>query len=300
MNEWSPGDELLRWVSETGSGTWERLRDAAAHVCRKHELRWRPWYLANDISAFGHMDIDWDSRAWSVALPTLNLVPGLGLFVVLTGSRPHYVDKRFEQATDSQQVFPLDIPHTHSPRTKLAKCASVKVAETVAERLESQLVIDPAHGLVASMRRVDESPMAKAAPVPVEEAMKFDAAHVEWSQVEREEPGLYRIDLHGRAVHRRLDEYGKWWSIDLAVGQFLELHTSGKRVLRWARSSDLQPSALEVRQGITLPILAERALRVSSGLPPSRRADGWKRYVNIPRELAERIADRLLQDLQIG
>jgi hypothetical protein len=100
----SAGDDLLRWVSEAGSGPWERMRDACAYVAEKHRLQRRPWTLASELSALGHVDIDWKSRSWSVAPPAVNLVPGLGLCVVLTGSRPFYIDRRFEEATDDLDV----------------------------------------------------------------------------------------------------------------------------------------------------------------------------------------------------
>ena len=133
----SAGDELLRWISETGSGSWDRLRDAAAYVCEKHDLKVRPWTLATELSALGHLDVNWSNREWSVAPPALNLVPGLGLCIVLTGSRPHYVDERFDEATDDLDVYPFEVSQGQAPAAKFAKCASVEVAQNVAEALGS-------------------------------------------------------------------------------------------------------------------------------------------------------------------
>lgn len=299
MGAWTAGDDLLRWASEVGSGPWEKLRDAAAFVARKHEMRkLRPWLLADDLSAFGHVDIDWASRSWSVAAPTLNLIPGMGLFLVLTGSRPYHVDRRFDMATEGLDVFPNHVSAGWSPRTKFAKCASVNAAEEVAQRLESDLVIDPARDLVAAMRSVDEQAVNRAAEPPLDDALRFDAQSMDWQRVQGPPtPGLYRIDLHGRNVHRRLDDYG-WWDIDLAAGQFLELRNAAKSVIRWRPPAHSRPPAIEVLKAANLPVLAERAFRVSSGLRP-HTVDGWRRYVNVPRDLADIVAERLLQDLQV-
>lgn len=293
----SPGDDLLRWVSEAGSGSWERLRDACAYVAEKHGLRKRrPWTLATDLSALGHMDIDWRTRVWSVAPPTINVVPDLGLCILLTGSRPFYVDRSFEQATDDLDVFPFEVPQPPSPAAKFAKCASVEVAQRIAEGMGALLVLDPARGLAGALRPVDEEPI-EAAPEPaLEEAHRFNPVTLRWEADHGRRPGLYRVDLHGRPVHRRLDEFGSWWAIDLPAGQFLELHERAEPVLRWRPATAALPACFEVRRLVSLPVLAERAATVSSGLVPQTHGD-WRRYFNVPRGLAERISTMLLQPL---
>lgn len=292
----SAGDDLLRWTSEAGAGPWERLRDACAFVCRKHELQRRPWAVAMDLSILGHLDIDWGTRSWSIAPPALNLVPGLGLCVVLTGSRPHYVDRRFEEATDDLDVYPFEVAQVPSPSAKFAKCASVEVAERVAVGLCARLVIDPATALVEAMRPVDEEPIASAPAPALEEAQRFDPSTLNWASDHARRPGLYRIDLHGRPVHRRLDDFGHWWAMGLPTGQFLSLRERVDPVLRWRGARVDEPACLEVRRELSLPILAERAAAVSSGFAP-RVVGDWRRYLNVPRPLAAEIARKLLQDL---
>jgi hypothetical protein len=249
-----------------------------------------------DLSTLGHLDIDWGTRSWSIAPPALNLVPGLGLCVVLTGSRPHYVDRRFEEATDDLEVYPFEVVQAPSPSAKFAKCASVEVAARVAAGLGARLVIDPATALVEAMRPVDEEP-TEAAPAPaLEEAQRFDPSTLAWAWDHGRRPGLYRMDLHGRPVHRRLDDYGNWWAVDLPTGQFLSLRERVDPVVRWRPMTAEEPACLEVRRELSLPILAERAATVSSGLAP-RQVGGWRRYLNVPRPLAADIARRLLQVL---
>lgn len=295
----SAGDELLRWVSEAGSGGWDRLRDACAYLCQKHGLRRRPWTLATDLTMLGHLDIDWNTRAWSVAPPVLNLVPGLGLCIVLTGSRPYHVDLRFESATDDLEVFPFELEQAPSPAAKFAKCSSIDAAHQVASRLDSRIVVDPASSLVRALRPVDEVIIELAPEPPLDEATRFDPDALRWSPEHRRRPGLYQIDLHGRPVYRRLDEHGNWQAIDRAAGQFLALQDRGPRhdpVIRWRPPTRDRPACFEIRSELALPILAERAMTVNSGLVPMRHAE-WRRFLNVPRPLGEQIANALLQGL---
>lgn len=288
------GDELLRWASEAGSGSWERLRDACAYVAQKRSLSRRPWTLASDLAALGHLDIDWRTRAWSIAPPALNLVPDLGLCIVLTGSRPHYLDRRFEEATNDQDVYPFDVEQPPLPAARYAKCASVDVARRVADRLDAELVIDPARRLVDALVPIDEEPIEAAPEPPLEDALRFDPGTLEWVSDHQRLPGLYRVDLHGRPVHRRLDEFDSWWTTDLPAGQFLALQSRTEPVLRWRAGNASEPAWFEVRHELSLPVIVERAVTVSSGLA-SERSGGWRRYRNVPRVLAERIGTALLQ-----
>lgn len=287
------GDELLRWVSEAGSGSWDHLRDACAYLAQKHRLQRRPWVLASDLSALGHLDIDWNTRSWSVAPPALNLVPGLGLCLVLTGSRPYYLDQRFERVTDEVDVFPFSIAQPPQPAARYAKCASVEVAEHVASRLGGQLVIDPGRQLADAVIPIDQVDVERAPEPSLDDALRFNPATLQWEPDHQRLPGLYRIDLHGRSVHRRF-ETGEWWSVDLPAGQFLALHGRSKPVLRWRPPAAAMPECFEVRQELSLPIIAERAATVCSGLV-AERVDGWRRYLNVPHAVAERVAAALLQ-----
>lgn len=292
------GDELLRWTSEVGSGSWETMRDAAAHLSQKHKLSRRPWVLANDLSSLGHIDIDWVTRRWSIAPPALNLVPGLWLCVVLTGSRPHYVEERFEEATDGLDVYPFEHAQPPAPAAKYAQCATVATADAIAGRLAAQFVIHPARALAACLRPLDDQP-SEATPEPdLDEAERFDTESLGWHPDHARKPGLYRIDLHGRPVHRWLDTRGSWSAVDLPTGQFLALRGTKAPVMRWRRPSrdGEHPACLEVQQRLTLPTLAERAATVSSGLVP-KVYGGWRRYLNVPQEVALPIAAALDQDI---
>ncbi len=157
-------------------------------------------------------------------------------------------------------------------------------------------MIDPARGLTEALRPVDEEPIEPAPEPSLEEARRFDAATLRWELDHGRRPGLYRMDLHGRPVHRRLDDYGSWWAIDLAAGQFLALRDRAEPVVRWRPARGDAPPRFDVRRELSLPVLAERAATVCSGLAPQVEGD-WRRYRNVRRDIAERIAAALLQPL---
>ncbi len=113
--ESTPGGKLLQWASEEGSGTWSGLSDAAAHLIAQHNLKVRPVFLVNQLSDLGHLDIDWAIKTWSVARPTLNVIPGLGLVAVLTGSRTFYLERAVQEAQlDDLDVYMFRWPLTRS------------------------------------------------------------------------------------------------------------------------------------------------------------------------------------------
>jgi hypothetical protein len=250
--------------------------------------------LAGHLSALGHVDIDWRTRTWSVAPPAINVVPGLGLCVVLTGSRPFYVDRRFDEATDDLNVFPFSLEQPPWPTAKFAKCASVDDARDVAERTGARFVLDPASALVEALRAVDEEVTSAAPEPPLEEAAWFDPAELRWRKDHDRRPGLYQIDLHNRPVHRWHDANGSWWYVDRAAGQFRALDGRDDPVVRWHRATASEPARFEVRRGLALPLVAERALTTCSGLA-AVADDRWRCYVNVPRKVAARVATALKQ-----
>lgn len=293
-------DDLLRWASETGSGSWHHLRDAAAYLARTHSLDVRPWQLAVPLTSLGHLDIDWRAQRWSVAMPALALSPGMGLCAYLVGARPSRMFERFDSATEDLHVYPFRLKQHNAPTALFAKCSRVAVTEEVAHRLGVPLVYDPASAIVEELPDVLLDVSSPSAPIPIEDGLeRFEPADGRWRQVTgREEEGLYRVDLYGRSMHR-LRRGDDWYSVDKATGQLLVLKGRSD-LLYWCRpSSDFRsPSTLEVVDWLGLPPLAERAAIVSSGLMPA--ISGHRRiYRNVTRSTATAIAERLSLPLTV-
>lgn len=296
----SAPDDLLRWASESGGGSWRHLRDAAAYLTRAHELNMRPWQLAVPLTSLGHLDIDWEDQRWSVAPPAVVLSPGMGLCAYLVGARPSRMFERFEKATDDLDVYPFPLGQRNAPTALFAKCSSVEAVEEVARRLHIPLIYDPASEIAAELNDVRLDSARLSSPVPIEDGLeRFGPVDGRWRQVAgRDEEGLYRLDLHGRSIHR-LRQGDDWYAVDKATGQLLVL--AGRTdLLYWCRpSSDFQvPSTLEVVAWLGLPPLAERAAVVSSGLMPVVTG-GRRIYRNVTRATATAIADRLGLPLRV-
>jgi hypothetical protein len=290
----------LRWASEVGAGSWTNLRDTAAYVSRDHDLTMRAWYLAAPLADLGHLDVAWEEQRWSIAPPALVLERGLGTCVYLAGSRPDRVMRRFGEAADDIEVFPFDIAQDPAPHGVFAKCASIDTARSLADRLRVPLVFDPSSSLAAAVPVPGLSDDRLGAPPALEDGLeRFDAASSSWVKVDdRERPGLYRMDLHGRNIYR-LRREENWYRVDRSEGLFLELGRSAP-LLRWhPPSSDFRiPSALELPRWLTLPAIAERAAVASSGLLPVRRR-GKRLYRNVSRVVATILAERLTTELVV-
>lgn len=289
----SAGDDLLTWVSETGSGAWNKLRDTAAYLARAYETTDRPWYLAAPLSDLGHVDISWTQQRWSVAPPALAMARGSGLCAYLVGSRPKRMMERFFDAADELDVYPFEIEQSNAPCAMYAKCAGVDTAEGVAERLRVPLIFDPSTALAEAVSPIDASTLELGAPPPIEDSLElFDIATYRWRQVDdRVDDGLYRTDLYGRNIYR-LHRDDQWWKVDRATGQSLALRdTSG--LMRWSPPSPdwNTPSVLEVPNWLALPQLAERAAVAASGLLAIRMR-GRRLFRNVTRAVASVIAER--------
>lgn len=287
-------DDLLRWASETGSGSWHHLRDAAAHLARTHSLELRPWQLAVPLASLGHLDIDWREQRWSVAAPAVALSPGMGLCATLVGARPSRIVERYREATEDLNVYPFQLPQRHAPAALFAKCSSVEVTKGVASRLGVPLIFDPASGIVEELPSIVLEEVSPGSPIPNEDGLeRFNPINGRWRRVSaRDEEGLYRLDLYGRSMHR-LHRSGDWYSVDKATGQVLLLEGKNDLLFWCEPSSDSRvPSTLEVVTWLGLPPLAERAAVVSSGLVPV--ISGNRRiYRNVARSTATTIAERL-------
>ena len=287
-------DDLLRWASEKGSGSWRHLREAAAYLTRTHALNLRPWQLAVPLTSLGHLDIDWQGERWSVAEPAVALSRGMGLCAYLVGARPTRMLERFREATEDQDVYPFELRQRDAPTALFAKCASIAAAQEVSHRVGVPLIFDPASGIADEIPDIALDRSDRCSAIPLEDGLeRFDPATGLWREIAgREQEGLYRLDLYGRSTHRLL-QGENWYSVDRATGQLLVLKGRDD-LLFWCKPSpDFRvPSTLEVAEWLQLPPVAERAAVASSGLMPVVY-DKRRVYRNVTRSTAVTIADRL-------
>jgi hypothetical protein len=301
------GDELLRWVSEVGSGTWEQLRKTSKYLMERHGLNLSASALGSNLSKLGHLEIDWENSRWAVVKPTLNVMPGMGLIAVLTGSRPQIVERRFDEAADENiEVFalPLHEQSIYNPHARFLKCASLEDAKQIAEKLNARFVIDPASRLAASMKSIDQVVQSNAAEPHKSEfdAVKiFDNDAQSWMQISKLRhfdwaDGLYEAPGFGRPRYL-LKRGTKWSLIEKSYGLFLEYRRVGrKRIFQYQSANQDKPSILYVDRDVILPTIAERSLVMCSGFAP-KIINPRNAYVNVPKSLAKYVANKLGQDV---
>ena len=302
------GDELLRWVSEVGSGTWDQLRQASRYLMERHKINRRDSYLGSSLSKLGHLEIDWVSSTWAVVKPTLNVIPGMGLVVVMTGSRPQVVEDRLKNAANTVDVYALPLQPQQSadqPHIRMLKCADLNEARSVANRLNSRFIIDPASRLAASLIPLEQYPLERAAaPHPNErESVKlYNIDSRSWIQISKLisfnwPDGLYEVPGWGRP--RFLVKRGSdWFQTEKTYGMFHEYKRVGiQNVFKWLQMENSESGYLYVDRDVVLPILAERSLVMCSGFS-ALEINTKIAYINVPREVASEIARRLEQRIR--
>lgn len=303
------GNQLLHWLSERGSGQWSELSAVISYLrtARSPEFRqrnlnpvdFRPSNIAADLAALGHIDIDWRRGEWSVSRPTFNVIPGLGLCVVLTGSRTSMLEARLREASNSQDVYPLEPSQFPMPRAIFLKCADIETVEKVASKFGAEIIYDPSSTLIKHMCPLDELPIERVGEPRLEDAVKYTPGQArEWTFVSSFDDGLFRVDHTGRVLFRRrvtINDEVQWQAVDRATGQLLELSKLGIRVAKHVLSPRSDTGIFVVQSGVSLPIGVERALTLCAGTtPPNHKGERY--FYNVPRDLAHEILRLTLQD----
>jgi hypothetical protein len=310
-----PGDLLLRWLSETGSGKLRDLLDAAEWVASNHRLKLRwgaPGRWIRDASALGYLDIDWPHGRWAAAPAVLTRLPDSDGYLLLTGSRTVTNEERLaaerEEWIEAQTVgnpcHEGDIP---CPQTVLIQSDSGTDLPSLARRLGAKWVSCAALQLAQMLPDVAVRGDA-ASPLPGEPLERFDLELRRFVSVGRlAGDGLYRFR---RADHQRpcqLLRGRDWYLTSYEEGVYLELarseQTPGANI-RWLRDKGRgrdHLGALIVDWGSPLPSLQARTAALCSGLTP-RFFDlaTTARYENVPLKIAESIAASLKQQLGIA
>ena len=280
-------DLLLAWASEKGSGSWHNWRQAS------ESLGLHPVVSARNLSALGHVEFDWIGNQFCCAPPTAVLIPRSSGSVIVTGARPCALRGHLQALSDDDRA-PYDV-YFHQP------LAQAEGPETwlVEADMDDVLAFCETSGLtfeVEAGRYIAElSPIAtlENAAEPDEPDDRYP---MEWldpttgimttGSGKATEEGLWFVSEWRRKtafVRRR----GEWfrvpvreYGIYLAYPKVVFLHHR------------YEQSVLEVDNRAPLPPLLARAATLQSGRLPLRDK-GTHRYLNVDRELALVIANRL-------
>lgn len=296
-------DQLLRFLSEKGSGSWRDLKVAFDWI-------WGPtdnpaekaWIAARDLAALGHLEIAWDRDAvWSVAPPQLTMLPRSGGRAFVTGARTGFLDRRLEEVAADRNLWIDRCGKQFAPQTLLLASSSHLDAEgfaAVAGIGYTYSVADQISALLPDLPRYMEGfATGKGLPAGFD-AELFDPQTQEWHEAgELDERGLYRTRTFDGQVFALLDATSQWRRPVKEFGVYEVLRWEELNVLEYVQSR----AELRVPAGAPLPALHARAACLCSGrIPRVQYRPGQSPlliYDNVPAAVASRIARSLNQEL---
>lgn len=246
------------------------------------------------FSALGHIDVELDTTGarcvrWKVASPVLVTTASAHLF--LAGYRSPRLLKTIEDAVQKRGGTFTPVQRAFGPTTyQIAGLAQESVnglVETVdedggvklsmAKRPDRSIAgaLTPLRGILASARIV---------PAPVMGEF-FDVAKFSWTaKTFADSDGLYRTDSVPSLYLLRFN--GTWYQVSYRTGKHLAGAFSGKSLLAYDHAS-LQ---LQCPLGAQLPGLYERAVVLSSGLPPLiDQVHAKVIYNQVPKDVASAV-----------
>lgn len=298
-------DLMLGWMSEVGAGDVGDLRERVAWLARSADLNPQAFVTGRwlrDVSALGHVEVDWTGARWAVTPSIAVLLPSCGGTAVLTGSRRVglvetldavlSVQTLQEVGNDSRLATPTQVylqADSIRELAELLKECGVGYAGRAADHIASRL---PRLQLGAPA-----APPAYGSPVKHLEfgdAIRFVNGSVPGDS------GLCVLSVQGRPSYRyRCGD--EWFHTDHANGVLWALAENGLGVFRWRheRTAGIDEiGTLFIDQGAPLPPLQARALVLCSGMPTAF-GDMAKTtiYRNVPRAVADQVAQSVRQQL---
>jgi hypothetical protein len=302
---------MLAWMSETGTGNIQDLRQRLTWLARTADLnpdRYQAGRWVRDIASLGHAEADWESGRWAITPSSGVLLPASGGTVVLAGRRtPDLLERIHDHPSLSvQTILPAknqggDLPSP--PRLYLQ-------ADSIGELAEALDEVRVRYVGIASRHIADLLPPlslgAPAAPpawkTPVEHLVYSGDKGVRWFSGWPTGDGLCRLSIHGR------DQYlyrqgSEWLHTDMARGILWALAEQRHGVVRWRverQVGDETIGTVFVDQGAPFPPLHARALVLCSGIPTQLgHTARTVIYKNVPRSTAEVVARSIRQHLSI-
>ncbi len=296
---------FFEWLSERGSGRWPSF--VAAHDWlfnggRSQAERIKATWTARTLTDLGHLEIDWHAQRWSVTPSMLTVLPSAGARSLLTGGRTRTLMRRLDEETSEDVTDNIVFARHHqadAPDAVFLVSRDERDVEQLASRLGVGYEYCAADRLSRALPSFDSyMAVSEATPAPKGyEARRFDSNTLRWSTTPTDiPPGLYAYEVHGLTRHRFVTQTGTTHELERAIGIYAELRRTGRQVLAW-RPDDVNGTLIVPGQS-SLPALQARVATACSGLGAKfARSDSMRRYVNVPHDIAVRIATSLGQSL---
>jgi hypothetical protein len=296
---------LLEWASERGRGSWATFREAhdwLFNAGRQEGWRTAPARTANSLATLGHIEIDWINGLWAASRPALTILPSAGGHGLLTGGRTRALLSALEQETAPEitmDIYTARHAQTDAPDAIFLACRSERDIEELAARLGITYAFSLSERLSSLLPPLDSYlAISQSTPAPKGFGVeRFNATNLRWAAAASDaSPGLYRYQRYGHYDFRFLTTDHHHHALEMNTGIYAELSRIGRRVLRY--EPEATNGTLVVPAAAPLPILHARAAVLCSGLLPAfDRTERTRRFVNVPRETARRIAHALDQEL---
>ena len=308
----SLGDVLLRWLSELGSGSVKQLEDGVRGFARSHRVdpsREAAWRWIKDVSALGHLDVDRQQGAWSVAPPVITRLPFSDGLALITGSRTSTWHRRLNEAgAEWLQVDEVanqhDVDAMPVPASIVVQYDDPVDLSSTAERLACSFTPCAALQYFGLLPEIGLGP-EEAAPVSPTTMERYDHPRGEYLPAQSySQDGLYRWRAPDWSRTLRLRRQSRWHTVDHEVGVYLELERLGQTVLRWLPEEGVgreKVGRLCASATAPMPAIHARAATLCTGLRPLRdQPNGTVFYDNVPYAAACKVAKTLHQKLTVG
>jgi hypothetical protein len=311
------GERLLMWMSELGTGSWQRFRDACSWEFRfePEHSRPSPSLVAAHLTQRGYAEFDFARRRWSIAPTVVTTVPGLPSAAIIVGGRTRTTLEYWRSFDDPDVYLAAQRDPPASPRShRLSPLHSVRTVYVIADYVST---LERAAGPMGATFAWDAGPAIatrlagltdvivespRMPPPPDAAVARYDAELGWWEDVDAATGvGFYRFRprrMVGPTQFRLFSSIGAL-EVERSVGLYAMLEREKVAVLDF-EAADIN-GFFYVRADAALPTLHARALFLCSGLPPTEslhpRLGDTLRYVNVPLEVAERVAATLNQPL---
>ncbi len=294
-------DLILDALSYVRSGTWEQLRDLAAHIDD------RPWfhhYVGRILFGLGHLDIELDPeklmrpKHWCVSPSSfVQISPDRA---VLTGFRSQkLVDAiastaetlggQLEKTKEAAGITVVSILGLDAVGLQL-------VADEVGQGLGTAIGTsqDFALRLAKSLPRLSDVEIAlPSIQLGGDRLERFELRSGNWREVvATDEPGAYRLQWRGVTYGYVSPLHNPDGNLRVADSYTVK-YLAARQAMISLVGYDRAHQELLVPLGCELPGLFHRAAILASGRPPKHMQGGWVRYVDVPENIARELVARL-------
>ena len=288
---------LLRYLTEVGSGAWDRFRQAVRFLGGGDEeapspsRALTPSTVARHLSTLGHAEFAFgEHRRWAVGPPVLATLPGRESAGALCGARSERLEDLVGEQAGEVGVEVTPVSQDEGPDAFLLSALTSALLEQLADRAGVAVEHNVAGRIARCLPRLDDvMRLSPVAPEPSgHEISAYNASSLRWEEVpDSSGDGLYWHKHYCQPEYRlKLGDHC------FRTTRYTGIHLWLRCLRRSVLSYDVESEELHVPVGAALPELHAKAAVLSSGmLPYLARVEGAARnvYRGVPVSIARSI-----------